>query len=266
MPGPWRGLPLQRRSRSAENIQPVAPTGVRLARAPDLWGVRGLLRVHDLRVGPPLRQRESSRLDEPGHRHGLDCVGGGRSGRGRRAPRARRPAVGDRWRRPCRRPGLTQYSPTCAAATPTASTSNVTANASRSTCCYPWSEAGISGPSSRSAAWRSSSAERPWVSASAGRPGPLRQRTPDVGRVHGAARGAGSSAGFLVGWERSAHLALAPVVPVLCPDDLSLLQPLSDVATSGSALAFHPMGALRAVRAGVRARLGADFHGLSRRL
>ena len=50
------------------------------------------------------------------------------------------------------------YSSTCAATRRIASTPIVRASAYRSTCCYPLPAAGISRPSSKSAAWCSSSA------------------------------------------------------------------------------------------------------------
>src|SRR5262249_13696274 len=100
---------------------------------------------------------------------------------------------------------------------------------------------------------------RPGIPASAGGPGPVREPTTNVCWVHGPARGAGGSAG--ISRRVGAILSACSVagVPVVLSDDLSLLRPLSDVATSGAGLALDPMAALCAVHV-LRARLGADFH------
>src|SRR5262249_28204381 len=65
-------------------------TGILLARAPRLWAVHRLVRVHRLRGFPLLRCRESSWLVPSNGRHGLVCVRSRRSGTGGWAHAARR--------------------------------------------------------------------------------------------------------------------------------------------------------------------------------
>ena len=196
-------------------------------------------------------------------RHGLVCLGRRRRGPGGRAHPARGPVAGDQWRRASPRSSACSNGFSCDGG----KTYRVDLDRRGERVSVDVAVARRPWPAYLCAHLRRSGRPGllhlrggPGDSASAGRPGPVGQRIPDVGRVHHASEtSAGSAFSFLVGWERIVHLGCRAAILWSCPLAYHFFSRFPTWQTSGSALAVHPVAAVRAVRAGDLARLGADL-------